>query len=367
MGEIPLVGTKIRGWRLVRLLGVGPVSAAYEAYFGDDDAEHAVLKLCTVHEKDAQSLFLRAVYAANRFRHPRVVPITQDGTDERGAPFVIRPWVDARSLAETVAERDMTEKEVLRIAEQLLDALEMAHAHGITHGALTPHNLLLTPQGSIRLCDFAMTPSIGVAGPGNRATHAAARDRLAELRTGPFTAPERMSWPGSRATEPGDVWSVGACMYFALCKRSPKGEGNADLLRDLPRLSKATLAILNHALNAEPKERYESAYAMLGDVRRAMSGQRPKLSLAEKPIPSGGYRALTMLTPPLGQSVGAALSRIGSAPITNEDQRNQQWRGNAALILAIVALVGVATFVMVREKLSDEPPHAPPSPASETH
>jgi len=358
VSELPLVGTKIRGWRLVRLLGIGPVSAAYEVF--DEGGQHAVLKLCTIPEKEAHNLFLRAVYAANRFHHPRVVPILQDGTDETGAPFVIRPWLEARSLAEVASEREITEREVLRMAEQLLDALEMAHAHGITHGALTPHNLLLTAKGSIRLCDFAMTPSMGVDRPSNRASHADVRDRVSEMRAGPYAAPERTSWAGARATEAGDVWSVGACMYFALCKRCPNGERTSwNLLRELPHISKGTLAILNHALNPNPDDRYESAYAMLGDIRRAMQGRRPKLSFAEKPIPSGGYRALSVLTPPLGESVSAALTRIGRPSMTEIDVRAAQRRGNAALILAIVALVGVATAVMLHEKLTDTP--APPT------
>ncbi len=338
----------------MRLLGVGPVSAAYEVRSGDGDSgEHAVLKLCTVADEEARSLFLRAVYAANRFRHPRVVPIVADGADDQGAPFVIRPWLDARSLAETVGERDIPENQVLRMAEQLLDALEMAHAHGVTHGALTPHNLLLTARGSIRLCDFAMarvmltrnsgdlvslTPSVNPGG-----------DRLSELRAGPFTAPERRHAPTSRATESADVWSVGACMYFALTKRAPEAKLSTE---GLAQVSKATRDLLEHALQNDPKARYESAYAMLGDVRRAMSGRPPKLALAEKPIPSGGYRAMSMVTPPLGEKVGTALQRIGTPSMTTEAER-AQWRGNAALILAIVTLVGVATFVMVREKMAD--------------
>ncbi|HWL88947.1 MAG TPA: serine/threonine-protein kinase, partial [Polyangiaceae bacterium] len=331
VGPANLVGTKIRGWRLVRLLGVGPVSAAYEVYAGEGPGgQHAVLKLCTMADKDAQSFFLRAVYAANRFRHPRVIPIIADGADEQGAPFVIRPWLEVRSLADAVAERELRENQVLRIAEQLLDAIEMAHAHGITHGALTPHNLLLTPNGSIRLCDFAMTPGA---------------DRFAALRAGPFTAPERRITSQAchaRGTEQGDVWSVGACLYFALSKKPPPtvDAGPLDLSRELPQTAKAVRAILEHALHADPIQRYESAYAMLGDVRRAMSGRAPKLSLAAKPIPSGGYRAMPGLTPPLGQPVDDALLRIGHPSMTDEARR-EQWRGNAALILAIVTLLGV--------------------------
>jgi len=357
------VGTKLGGWRLSRLLGVGPVSTAYEAYLGDDDAgEHVVLRLLSgAHDEPARLLFLRAAYAANRFRHPRIVTVTQDGTSEDGDPFVVRPWHDVKPLSEVLASTDMGERDVMRLAEQVLDALEMAHAHGITHGAVTLSNILLTPRGSVRLCDFAVRPGAVTSGIDPE-------DCLATLRAGPHTAPERCSSPAAAVTEQSDIWSVAACLYYALTKQWPRGDAKSreelavqpvkairEAAPEASQVSEAFATILDYALAFEPAKRYDSAYAMLGDIRRAMAGRAPKLSAAKRPVPSGSYRGLSpsMITPLSGPH-HTTLSGSRPSLTTARRRRRSQWRGNMALMAAIMTLVGLATYVMIREKMADQ-------------
>lgn len=352
------VGTKVAGWRLARLLGVGPVSAAYEAYRGDDDAgEHAVLRLLSSslsRDERARVAFVRAAYAATRFRHPRVLSITGDGSTEDGAPFVLRPWHDLRPLSEVLDAREMTERETLRMAEQLLDALEMAHAHGIVHGAITMGNVLLTPRGSVRLCDFAVRPGpipgdVEQGGGG-----------IAARRSGPHAAPEQSASPAPVPSEQADIWSVAACMYFAFTKQWPRGDRAPDTaparpLRSIaPHASEPFAAIVDFALRSDAAERYDSAYAMLGDVRRAIAGRAPKLAGAKRPVPSGSYRGLSPSMVSALSGRYTAVEAMRPSLTTARRRRRSQWRGNVALVLAILILVGIATFVMVREKMADE-------------
>jgi serine/threonine-protein kinase len=360
------VGLTLKGWRLTRLLGLGPVSAAFEATRGTQDgASRGVLRLVIgsiASNERARGQFVRAAYAASRFQHPRVVSVVADGADEAGAPFVVRTWADAEPLAALV-ERDgpMVEGKLLRLAEQVLDALEIAHAHGVVHSALSPTNVLVTPRGSIRICDFASPP-------GGYARSEA--DVLAARRVGPWTPPERCSLSPDAPTEAGDVWSLGALLYFAASKAAPRGDAtsvdalartNPRPLRDLvPGVSEPFAHMIEHALASDPTLRYESAYAMLGDVRRVMAGRKPKLVDAQRPNPSGSYSG-----PPPSRSarqLPTSSSRIdiGRAGLTttrSEHPRRSEWRGNLALILAIATLVGVATFVMVRERVEDARQH----------
>jgi serine/threonine-protein kinase len=311
-------------------------------------------------------MFLRGAYAANRFNHPRVVPVTTDGTDPEGQPFVVRAWAEAEPLATRIGrEGPATEAWVLRMAEQVLDALEMAHAHGIVHGAIHPSNILVTPRGSIRLCDFATPPGMG---PRNLEEE----DLLADRRVGPFTPPERAARPIAPPSEQSDIYAVGACMVFALSGKAPRGDAKisealattaATPLRELASTaSEAVASLVDHALALEPEERYVSAYAMLGDVRRIMAGRKPKLGDAQNPVPSGSYSGL-----PIGPT-----SNLRSVPgrdyfhaSTYSGMRTtaDQWRGNLLLILAIALLVGVATYVMVREKMQDAHPAETSAPA----
>jgi serine/threonine-protein kinase len=353
------VGTTIKGWRLARLLGIGAITAAYESFRGPTDGgEHVVLKLMlgrvATHER-ARSMFLRAAYASNRFNHPRVLAVLTDGTDADGNAFVVRPWVDAEPL-ETKVQRgeEMSEPAVLRMAEQILDALEMAHAHGIVHGAITPNNILVTPRGSMRLCDFATPPGMGPR-------TADEEDILAGRRVGPFTPPERANRPTTPPSEQTDIWAVAACMYYALSKGLPRGSATsaADLstsasrpIREVAKVSEFVANIIDHALELEPASRYESAYAMLGDVRRAMAGRKPKLGDAHNPVPSGSYSGVPLLNSPSSARPSSLLRSDLPVPSSMRAVKGQ-WKGNLLLVLAIALLVGVATFVMVREKTEE--------------
>jgi eukaryotic-like serine/threonine-protein kinase len=368
------VGLTLKGWRLGRLLGVGPVSAAYEATRGvQDGASQGVVRVMIgslAKNERARSQFIRAAYAASRFQHPRVIAVSGDGTDDTGAPFVVRPMAEAEPLA-TLVEREgpISEAKALRLAEQVLDALEISHAHGVVHGALSPTNLLVTPRGSIRLCDFATPPGVGAR---------AEQDVLGARRVGPWTAPERCSTSPDSPSEMGDIWGLGACLYFATSKAIPRGtaETFSDLARTparplrevVPSLSENFAALVEHALESDPTLRYESAYAMLGDVRRVMAGRKPKLVAAQRPNPSGSYSgpAPTRSSRQLPTS-NSRIDLMAAKPPTSSQRneaRRSEWKGNVALILAIATLVGVATFVMVRERVEEERlyPHGRPHP-----
>jgi serine/threonine protein kinase len=358
------VGATLKGWRLARLMGVGPICAAYESFRGaDDSGEHVVLKLMVgniaKHER-ARAMFLRGAYASNRFTHPRVVSVSSDGTDD-GAPFVVRPWVDAETLEQVVlrSEGGIEQAQVLRIAEQVLDALEIAHSHGIVHGAITPRNILVTPRGSVRLCDFSIPPGMGPRTSDEE-------DVLATRRVGPFSAPERCGDSPKAASEQTDLYMLAACLYFAISKEMPRGKADtpevlgrtiAKPVREVaPKVSEHVAHVIDHALSLEPEARFESAYAMLGDVRRAMAGRRPKLGDARRPVPSGSFSTIPLSTRDGGPT---SSSRVGTTtlrsdfPPSGRGEGRQQWKGNVALILAIALLVGIATFVMVREKVEE--------------
>jgi hypothetical protein len=141
-------------------------------------------------------------------------------------------------------------------------------------------------------------------------------------------------------------------------------------------VSESFAVLVLHALESDPSMRYESAYAMLGDVRRVMAGRKPKLGDAQRPNPSGPYSG-PMASRSSRQLLPTSNSRIdllAKAPFSTTASRSEhppkrsEWKGNVALILAIATLVGVATFVMVRERVEEErlkDPNAPPQTTQE--
>ena len=118
----------------------------------------------------------------------------------------------------------MTEAKALRLAEQVLDALEIAHAHGVVHGAISPTNVLVTPRGSMRLCDFATPP-----GMAPRAEQDVLAARRAVRGRPPSAAPRR---PTRRAR-----WATSGASARASTSRSRtrSRRGDAETLTDLAR------------------------------------------------------------------------------------------------------------------------------------
>jgi serine/threonine-protein kinase len=348
------VGATICGWTLERHLGGGPVCSSWLGVKpqhppkagrlpeGPPDAERAVVRILRedlAHDVKASAEWLRASWAANRFHHARVVKVLEQGLTpgSDGGPVLVRAWANGVSLAETVSQGTLDEARAMRLLEQVLDALEMAHAHGILHGALMPRNVIVTPRGSARVVDFAIPP-----GPFVHRT--AASERLASARRGRFLAPERRTIPVAPCTEQADVWAAGACLYFALTGNHP--EPDAPWLASVDREVAALVAL---ALEPDPARRYESAYAMLGDLRRLLSGGKPHLDGRAAPIPS--ERALPLV--PSSSVAHLPPTPQKEPPVT---AASGQGRGNVLLLVAIALLAGFAAFVLVRERLADPPP-----------
>ncbi len=348
------------------MLSVDGATASFEAIKGAGDAgERAIVRVMlgeVAKSERARSHFLRSAYASGRFTHPRVVPVTADGVDDEGAPFTVRPWVHGEPLPTYARLNNVDEQRVLRIAEQLLDILEIAHAHGIVHGDLRPESVLITTRGSARLINFATPPGLSA--------RADSESPLGALRMGPFTAPERCVSEGGAASEQADVWSVGAVMFFALTGEPPRGDGTTlealarparPLAEVLKGASPTLAAVIDHALQADPSLRYDSAYAMLGDVRRVAAGRPPKLAKAAGAVPSG------VLSEGPPSTVRPLPFRAASKPNVGGAQAKRQgasqWRGNLTLAVLIAALLASATYVMFREKSEER--RRPTTPSAE--
>ena len=337
------VGATLCGWTLERHLGDGPVCSSWLGLEGEKRAVVRVLRGDLARDAKACTEWLRASWAANRFHHARVVKVLDQGLmpGSDGGPVLVRAWAHGESLEKAVDRGDVDEAAAMRLVAQVLDVLEMSHAHGILHGALSPRNVIVTPNGSARIVDFATAP-----GPLVRSS--AASERLAAARRGPFLPPERRTIPVAPCTELADVWGAGACLYFALTGTPP--EPDAPWLAGV---DPGIAAIVALALHPDPTRRYESAYAMLGDVRRLLSGRKPHLDGRAAPMPS--VRALSLVP-----SSSAAQLRSAPPEPPPVAATARQRRGNVLLLLAIALLAGFATFVLVRERLAEDPP-APPA------
>ncbi len=291
-------------YRLGRLLGEGGMGAVYEAEHVGLGATVAV-KLLTdrfVDDPDAVERFRREARAAAAVRHPNVVNVTDTGTDEEGAPFLVMELLVGESLGSVLKRRRRLPPEVaVAIACEVLAGLGAAHARGIVHRDLKPGNVFLAvdPDGvqRVKLLDFGISKFLGAASE--------LTSEGAIIGTPHYMPPEQIR--GRRDLDARvDLYAVGVLLYRMLSGRLPfEGASPQQLyeaivvgrrkpLRALcPELPTALTDVVERALHPEPSKRFQRAEEMIAALRAALPEAPQVLPLltprarAETPSHSG--------------------------------------------------------------------------------
>ncbi|MGZ3421519.1 MAG: serine/threonine-protein kinase [Polyangiales bacterium] len=259
-------------WRLERLLGIGGMGAVYEARHRN--GSRAAIKVlhpdvaCSAHERER---FRREAYVANRVEHPAVVRVLDDGVSD-GEPYLVMELVDGEPL-DALSANPLGESELLDVAEQVLDALVVAHARGVIHRDIKPQNLLLDRSRRVRILDF------GLAHMMDEPTTVPGADVGTIAGTIDYMAPEQIA--GESATPRSDLYSLGV-MLFRLVSGEHLHEGSnvVDQMRRIVcepprslstvnrRLDPNLVALVDRATSPSVAERWPNAEQMRREVRR---------------------------------------------------------------------------------------------------
>ncbi|GAB3906262.1 hypothetical protein GCM10029964_102750 [Kibdelosporangium lantanae] len=148
---------------------------------------------------------LREARTAGRLNDPGIVTV-YDVLPENGTTFIVMELVEYPDLADVVAQRGpLPGPFVAKIAEQLLSALETAHAAGIVHRDVKPANVMVAPNGRVKLADFGIAqsiedPKLTVNG--------------SIIGSPTYISPERLL--GHDASPASDLWALGATLFYAV-------------------------------------------------------------------------------------------------------------------------------------------------------
>ncbi len=217
---------------------------------------------------------LREAKAAARLNHPGVVTVF-DVVEEDGSPWIVMELVHARSLDRVIAEDGpLRPPQAARLGEQLLGALECAHAAGVLHRDVKPGNVLVAADSTVKLTDFGIATF-----PGDPALTQVGM----VYGTPGYTAPERVR--GEPATPASDLWSLGATLYTAVEGRGPFSRPGgsvavfAAVAHELPPRAPSAGPlgpVIDALLRAGPAQRPDvaSAARMLSDAA-AQAGPEP--------------------------------------------------------------------------------------------
>jgi len=156
--------------------------------------------------------FRREALAAAKLIHPNVVQVYDSGLDtEAHRHFIVMEYVKGPTVAQLLREHDrLPVEQAADIAAQACEGLEYAHRHGVIHRDVKPGNLIVNPDGVVKLVDFG----IAKAAEDSHITKIGS-----VVGTAAYLSPERAQ--GDEATASADVYSLGVVVYQMLAGRLP--------------------------------------------------------------------------------------------------------------------------------------------------
>ena len=225
--------------------------------------------------------FNKEALSVAALNHPGIVSVYDSGKEDSpsGAmPYIVMEYVEGKTLRELVnkGERFALNRAV-EITEGILIALQYSHKNGIIHRDIKPGNIMITDNGDVKVMDFGIARALADTGATMTSTWNI-------IGTAQYLSPEQAT--GTQADARSDLYSVGCLLYELLAGRPPF-TGDTPVAIAYQHVSAPLIPItelqesLDPALNAffsialakDANERYQSANAMLKDLRKLIKGE----------------------------------------------------------------------------------------------
>jgi eukaryotic-like serine/threonine-protein kinase len=241
--------------------GMGEVYAAFDAELGRSVAVK-ILPAEFSADENRKNRFRQEARAASALNHPNIITIYEIGENEHGA-FLVTELIDGGTLREVLKKEKPSLARILKIAEQVANALVAAHSARIIHRDIKPENIMIRRDGYVKILDF------GLAKPTVREDDDQAKTVpgvvMGSVR---YMSPEQAR--GVSVDERTDIWSLGVVLYEMVTGKAPfSGETTSDTIAAViykepppvsslaPEAPAELQRIIRKALQKDREERYQ--------------------------------------------------------------------------------------------------------------
>jgi DNA-binding beta-propeller fold protein YncE len=259
VGE-PRIGSELAGYRIEELIARGGMGVVYRAtHLGLERPVALKVIARELADRDGfRQRFLRESRLAARLDHPSVVPI-YDSREVEGELIVAMRLVEGGDLRRLIdREGPLPPQRAIALLGQIADALDAAHAAGIVHRDVKPHNVLVEGDRAF-LSDFGLAKALDESG---------AASGTSIVGTAEYMSPEQ--WRGEDVGPAADVYSLGCVLFEALTGIVPFARGEADTEPEMP---EGLDAVIERAVSRDPADRYPSAGALIAAARERQSSE----------------------------------------------------------------------------------------------
>jgi Tol biopolymer transport system component/tRNA A-37 threonylcarbamoyl transferase component Bud32 len=332
-----MVGTTLWSYRIESKIGAGGMGVVYKAVDSrlDRTAAIKVLPASALASADRQKRFVQEAKTASSLNHPNIVTIYDINTQEvDGQPvqYIAMEYVAGETLDKLIGRKGMRVREALKYAIQIADALAAAHAAGVVHRDLKPGNIMVTPQGLVKILDFGLAKLTGPLETDAYAetVHAEASPHTEEgtvLGTVAYMSPEQAD--GRKIDARSDIFSFGSVLYEmvtghqAFPGSSKLSMLSAVLYRDpqpvsqaVPEIHPELERVIGRCLKKDPDRRWQT----MADVKVALEELRDELEVS---------------------GVVPVQPRATAKPAT---RRAGRWMAVGALVAIVLVLLPAAYF-----------------------
>jgi serine/threonine protein kinase/cephalosporin-C deacetylase-like acetyl esterase len=283
------IGQIVSHYRILEKLGEGGMGVVYKAQ--DLRLERKVaLKFLPTHlspNEEEKERFIREAKAALALDHPNIGTIHEVADTEDGQMFIVMAYYEGETLKQKIESGPLSVKEAVDIAAQIAQGLANAHSQQIVHRDVKPGNVLVTPEGLVKIIDFGLAKLGGLTRITK--THTT-------MGTVAYMSPEQAR--GEEVDQRADVWALGVVLYEMLSGQLPFSGTHAEAIihailtakpKPLKQLREDAPAEIDRMIQRALEKDLKSRYASAAEVLKDLSEYQSSLTLPE----IGGRRLLS--------------------------------------------------------------------------